>query len=69
MRLSEEITKMNGTKVNYKTLAVDLLPSGENDHKIKSLCINCQTAYKERPLICRCSSNVFLKDVENGKLI
>lgn len=69
INLRDEITLMNGNKAHYSKIAIDLLPEGVNDEKIKALCLYCRTAYIERPLICRCYSNVFLKNVENGKII
>jgi hypothetical protein len=68
MTLRNEITLMNGKKANYIGFTVELLSNGSNDNKIKCICTYCKTAYKIRPFICRCASNVFLRNVENGKL-
>lgn len=68
MELRPEVTKMNGQKVKAEEIQIELLKDGSNDHKIKCLCMMCKSAYTERPLICRCASNVFLRDVENGEL-
>lgn len=68
MELRQEVTLMNGAKVPHEQITIELLPKGVNDQKIKCLCMRCRTAYTERPFICRCASNVFLRDVENGEL-
>jgi len=66
---ANEITLMNGQKVDSKQIEIELLPNGTNDHLIKCFCRMCNVAYTERPLICKCRANVFLINIENGQII
>ena len=68
MNLNNHVTLMGGEKVHHSKVSIELLPNGKNDKKIKAFCIYCKTAYTERPFICRCSSNAFIKNVVNGNL-
>jgi len=69
MTLRNEVTLMGGKEVDYRDIAIDVLKDGSNDHKIKAICLMCGTAYTVRPFICRCASNVFLRNVENGEIV
>lgn len=58
---------MDGTKVHHTKFTLEV--NEENIPLIKCVCAYCQTAYKKRPFLCRCSSNVFLRNVENGNYL
>jgi hypothetical protein len=66
MELRNEVMLMNGNKVSHTEIEVELKEDGSTDHEVKCFCMYCRTAYKERPMICRCSSNAFLRNVVNG---
>lgn len=36
----------------------------EHDDTTKTVCLLCGSKYKERPFLCLCRSNVFLRDVK-----
>ena len=65
---TDEVQLMNGQKILASDIEVELLPNGQNDHLIKCFCVRCNTAYKERPLICKCRANVFLLDIIDGQI-
>lgn len=45
-------------KVNYKEILA------ETEEEVVCVCDLCKVAFKKRPYLCKCSSNVFLRDIK-----